>query len=157
MNTINWYRVGYLIRQTVSWREWHYQIRYRFFGLFQRAVRGYSDEDTWNFDSHLSRIIAGGLRHLSLHAHSAPASFYDRERSNRYRSHSVAQKAWKKWLTKTADAFERYADDFSDLKMTASMTKADAKSISKRYVKAYTHFHTVVLPDFAKHFPSLWN
>lgn len=153
MNTsINWLRVRYLLGRWFSWREWHYQIRYRFFGLFQRAFRGYSDEDTWNFDAHLARVIAGGLRQLSEQVQGVPVAF-----SVRGRSFSREQRIWKNWLVKTASEFDRFAKNFPDPNWTASMTGAAAKQRANRYVKEYKHFQTVTLPDFAKHFPSLWN
>lgn len=38
----------------------------------QRGLRGYSDRDVWNFDTHLSEVIAGGLTRLRDHGHTYP-------------------------------------------------------------------------------------
>lgn len=38
----------------------------------QRARRGWSDQDTWSFDHHLSGVISGGVRRLQADAHGYP-------------------------------------------------------------------------------------
>ena len=40
---------------------------------WQRARRGWSDEDTWGFNYHLAHVIGGGVRHMRSIAHGHPA------------------------------------------------------------------------------------
>lgn len=40
--------------------------------FIQRGRRGWSDEDTWDFDSYLSEVISGGCKHLANNTHSYP-------------------------------------------------------------------------------------
>jgi len=39
----------------------------------QRARRGWADSDTWNIDSHITRVLSGMLAHLAEHNHAYPA------------------------------------------------------------------------------------
>lgn len=50
--------------RTPPWRyvEW----------FIQRGLRGWSGRDVWNFDTHLSEVIAGGLTRLRDHGHTYP-------------------------------------------------------------------------------------
>lgn len=61
----------------------------------QRGCRGYSDEDTWNFDKYLARVIAGGVRAI-------------RARDISYSGES--EEAWNTILDEMADGFEAWAD-----------------------------------------------
>lgn len=150
MKKINWHRVKYLIMNAFTYSEWRYQIYYRFGGLFQRAWRGYSNKDTWSFDAHLARVTAGGLRELAKYSHGCPSYFC------RNCSVDIGAKRWKAWLVDKAEWFEAYADDFWDPSWP-QMTEKQRDAYCKSYLKKLKKFKEVVLPDFYKHYGSLWN
>ena len=56
-------------------RWWLHNIKQFFKNIkyaWQRATRGFSDPDCWEFDSYLSRIISGGLKTLDKNRHGFP-------------------------------------------------------------------------------------
>lgn len=146
---MNRYRLKYLLTKWFKWSEWSYQIRYRFWGMFQRAHHGWAPKDTWSFDNHLSRIIGGGLRHLAANTHGCPMSFVKRYGDEK------CHKMWQIWLEETAWWFEQYNEEFGLFKEHKS--KAAQKVATKVYERDRKTFHEKILPDFCKHFGSLWD
>lgn len=69
---------------------------------WQRAVRGYSDRDTWNLDEFYAKVFSGSLRSLAEIAHGCPDSFYDKENDS--------IEAWTEYLNDIAEAFEAYTN-----------------------------------------------
>lgn len=51
-------------------RQFFRNIKY----AWQRATKGYSDPDVWEFDNFLTHVIAGGLNELSNSTHGFPCS-----------------------------------------------------------------------------------
>jgi hypothetical protein len=49
--------------------------------FYQRAARGYSDEDVWDFDTYLSSMMPGALRQLKK-GYGCPSEFYDDKNRN---------------------------------------------------------------------------
>jgi len=47
--------------------------------FIQRGIRGWSDEDTWDFFRYLADVIAGGTKYLLKNPHSYPASLTEKE------------------------------------------------------------------------------
>lgn len=41
---------------------------------YQRQARGWSDQDTWSFDSYLAIVIIGGCKHLKKYIHGYPSN-----------------------------------------------------------------------------------
>lgn len=64
------YRVRRFITSPLLWR---YNIKH----WYQRANRGYSDPDMWNFDSHLAGLIAAHLRWKIEHGHGVSMMYAD--------------------------------------------------------------------------------
>lgn len=87
-----WRRVRYYWTHPRRLRELRRAIKWR----IQRARRGYSDCDVWNFDGYLSKVISGGVRQLitELHGWPGPPMTFDE---------------WKAILGKIADGFEAHA------------------------------------------------
>jgi len=52
----------------IYWHRWFWNyvsaIPLEIKSFIQRGIRGYSDKDTWDFDSYLSKVIKGGVQHL---------------------------------------------------------------------------------------------
>jgi hypothetical protein len=85
---------------------WHRRLRHRVRRLYPRALmreikwgvqrwrRGYSDRDVWGLDSHLARVISGGVRQLitELHGHPGEMTFEE----------------WQAILAKIAAGFEAH-------------------------------------------------
>lgn len=56
-------------------RWWFFNIKQFFKNIkyaWQRATRGFSDPDCWEFDSYLSHIISGGLKTLDKKTKRVP-------------------------------------------------------------------------------------
>lgn len=83
----------------------------------QRARRGYSYADVWNFDSYLAQVVAGGLRGLAESGHAMPSvgsSYYppDVDWGNEdIAIHETAHAAWTADLIITAEKLERYVSE----------------------------------------------
>lgn len=50
--------------------------------FWQRGVRGYSDEDIWDFNSYLCGIIPTALRKMRKDGYGCPSILYDKKREN---------------------------------------------------------------------------
>ncbi|MFA5388010.1 MAG: hypothetical protein WC322_06540 [Candidatus Paceibacterota bacterium] len=58
------YRHDLLVHiDTWSWKKYHIPFRFKYF--YQRAVRGWSDADVWNFCDYLADVIGGGVVELA--------------------------------------------------------------------------------------------
>lgn len=132
-------------------------VRHGFWGFFQRGWRGWADHDTWGTDHHLARVTAGMLRHMAEIAHGFPMDILeiagvDNETEA---GHEYGIQIWKKWLTDKAEWFEWYAED--DLGFWPEMTEEERMTALNLYEKKCDHFRGMVLPDFYKHFETLWD
>ena len=68
--------------------------------FIQRGMRGYSDEDLWDFDGYLSTIIAPAVRHLSKNSHGCPSDLFDKDKKN------DECHRWKEILEEIAQGFD---------------------------------------------------
>lgn len=81
-------RVKYFMRRTISNIK---LVPKRIKWFYQRGKRGYSEADTWSFDTYLAQVIAGGVGRLS-------------ERNFGY-PHGMAPEEWSSILEKIAKGF----------------------------------------------------
>lgn len=56
----------------------------------QRGRRGWSDEDLWQFDHHIGRVIAGGLRRMAVVTYGYPGEHYGFNSLEEWRAFLVA-------------------------------------------------------------------
>lgn len=56
----------------------------------QRGRRGWSDEDLWQFDHHIGRVIAGGLRRMAVVTYGYPGGHYGFNSLEEWRAFLVA-------------------------------------------------------------------
>jgi len=94
--------------------------------FIQRGKRGWSDEDTWDFDNYLSEVISGGCKHLANNLNSYP--------------NGLTEKKWKEILlsisdnimgTEKADGMNIKYDDYKELE---KRQKEALKLLTKYYL-----------------------
>lgn len=62
--------------------------------FFQRGWRGYSDNDVWNFDSYLAKVISKGCKQLAKEKHGYPSD--------------LTPEKWEEILNEISKNFEEY-------------------------------------------------
>jgi len=138
--------------------EWVREIRYQTLKLrsfFVRGWRGWSGMDTWSLDHYLARTIGPALRHMAEHAHGHPLWVIEEYNLLDPDDHAVALEAWKSWLIDKAEWFEWYAAD--EIGFTLDMSAEQKSQLLDFHEKKLDTFKLLVLPDFARHFDSLWD
>lgn len=139
--------------------HWRYVIRFLFFGLFQRAWRGYSDKDVWSLDHYLCRVIAPALRQIAANTHGYPPFILDDRPDLLDADGTVnddkALEAWKHWLIEKATWFEWYHRE--ELNLSPDMTDDQKYAALNLYERQHDNFQQKVLADFGLHFESLWD
>lgn len=86
-------------------RWWFFNIKQFFKNIkyaWQRATRGFSDPDCWEFDSYLSHIISGGLKTLDKKRSGFPSELYFQL------GEEAGNKKWSEILLKIAENMEQY-------------------------------------------------
>lgn len=86
-------------------RWWLHNIKQFFKNIkyaWQRATRGLSDPDCWEFDSYLSRIISSGLKTLDKNRHGFPTELYSQL------GEEDGDKEWSKILSEISAKMEKY-------------------------------------------------
>ena len=86
-------------------RWWLHNIKQFFKNIkyaWQRATRGFSDPDWWEFDSYLSRIISGGLKTLDKNRHGFPTELYSQL------GEEDGDQEWSKILSEISAKMEKY-------------------------------------------------
>ena len=86
-------------------RWWLHNIKQFFKNIkyaWQRATRGFSDPDCWEFDSYLSRIISGGLKTLDENRHGFPTELYSQL------GEEDGNQEWSKILSEISAKMEKY-------------------------------------------------
>ena len=86
-------------------RWWLHNIKQFFKNIkyaWQRATRGFSDPDCWEFDSYLSRIISGSLKTLDKNRHGFPIELYFQL------GEEGGDKEWSKILSEISAKMEKY-------------------------------------------------
>lgn len=119
--------------------------------FIQRGLRGYSDEDLWDFSSYLCEIIPPALRKLKSGT-GCPSDLWDKEAKN-----NECHK-WAEMLEEMAQGFEAAeALNNCDFMM---MTKTDngwERKIDEAKMKLLTVKYDKGIGLFAKHFLDLWD
>ena len=69
---------------------------------YQRVTRGWSDEDSWNINSHIARILPPMLRSIAKNHAGCPVEFWDSEKLN------DEGHRWAETLEEIAQGFEAF-------------------------------------------------
>jgi len=81
------------------WYNWLSDRLRKIKSFFQRGYRGWADEDTWDFDLYLAKVMSQGLKHLKKHHHGCPSDIYnkykDRKDLTQHQKDKLAVKEWK--------------------------------------------------------------
>lgn len=142
------YRIPYVL----GYSNIRYQIRYRFFGLFQRAFRGWADHDTWGLDYHIAGILKNSLKHLAKYSHGCPHEFMEKY------GDPQAFKEWDNWLLDKAEWFRWYHEhEDEEVVNWFKLTEEEKSKIIQDSNTKMKIFYDEVLPDFIKYYGNLWN
>jgi hypothetical protein len=76
--------------------------------FFQRGWRGWADEDTWNFDLYLARVIAEGVRHHKKYQCGIPSEYFDDVHNHTSKEEKIALKRYYENLDTIIKGFETY-------------------------------------------------
>ena len=85
---------NYKMRPLARIKWWFRKRKY----IKQRAERGWSDYDTWDFDTYLAMVIGDGLAHLADAHMSHPWDYTPEE--------------WSEKLTYISKCFKQYTEDY---------------------------------------------
>lgn len=83
--------------------------------FIQRGVRGYSDQDVWNWCGHHSRMMVGVLQYLRAHAHGYPSSLTSSE--------------WSKKLVIMEQGFQAAIDEENDHTSYKKLSKKEYRKL----------------------------
>lgn len=149
--------IPYWLRLWSDWREWRYLYR-RIVGYFVRGWRGWADHDTWGLDGYIAGVLAGSLRHLASTKRGCPQDFVERAGGDV----DAGCDLWVAWLREKADWFEWYCldeDGTSDDRgwIAPGMSDEEKRRRIDVHRAKLDQFFDVVLPDFGRHFGSLWD
>lgn len=119
--------------------------------FIQRGRRGYSDEDTWDFDSYLCKIIPPAIRELKKGT-GCPHEFYDKEKKN-----DECWK-WKEVLEEIAQGFEAH-DEINHMRYFQMKKEGEyfTQEIDKERLKNLTAKQKRGMELFCKYFGNLWD
>lgn len=121
--------------------------------FIQRGMRGYSDEDTWDFHSYLCDILIPVLRKLSKKNMGCPSSFWDKESKN-----DECHK-WSESLESMAQGFEA-AQAVNSMQYYKKIKNEDgswSQEIDKEKLKLLTEKYDIGIKLFCDNFLSLWD
>lgn len=107
------YRFPYSIKEFFDPFRYYRMIK----KFVQRGTRGWADEDTWNFDYYLSRVVGEGLQHIKKYCHGRPIwvevelGYTDKDGITRIKEdpEEYCQKWWEDKLQHWSDLFKKYS------------------------------------------------
>ena len=117
--------------------------------FFQRGIRGWADEDIWNFDDYLARIIIDGLLKLKGTQLGCPSDMWDAEAKN-----NECHK-WQETLETMIQAFKAHLelkDHCLPLRKEGYKAEVDMESFKNMGKKAQDGMFL-----FIKYFGHLWD
>ena len=134
------YRMRRFITSPLRWR---YHIKH----WYQRANRGYSDSDAFNFDAYVAGLIAGHLRWVIKNGHGVSMMYaYDMEDEWNPNVDIMVLRRNKEY-TEIAEIFEEYAKN----------GQAIDEEWREKYGGVLDKDMDYALEWFHKHFQSLWD
>lgn len=150
LQTVYWF-FRYRLIDLLSYGNLRYQIKFRFYGLFQRAFRGWAPVDTWGLDYHLAYILKDSLNHLADNTHGYPMGFGDK-----YGDKGAEE--WEKWLRDKAEWFRWYYEkEEYYCKDYFTISEEEKQRRLKEEIEKSEVFYKEVLPDFVKYYGNLWD
>lgn len=125
------------LRGTLSWEEIRYKWRKAVTWKWQRANRGWSEYDTWAFQSYLARVISEGVGHLAETVHGHPVGLC----SCKDKAHTKKEdwgkcdgfEVWKSTLRQISEGFALYAEPWE-------YTFAEEQEVQKKVTEALELF-----------------
>jgi len=136
MNDLNVFTYGYL--SLTYWKNWFRNIKQFFRNIkyaWQRATKGYCDQDVWNLDNYLICLTRDSINHLAHNSWGYPGD--DTPEGKTFEN-------WKNYLEKISLLLDRSIDrEFEDDKYY----KNKYREAYEEYLSDPKHFQTKELPD----------
>lgn len=132
------------------WWNWLEMRPLKIKSFIQRGFRGWADEDTWDFDIYLAKIISEGLTHLKENNQGCPGDIY--EKYNKQKKFTQKQKdklamgEWNTVLNIIIRGFSLVPELFE-----AKVFK------NKKLVNSYMYELERAFDFFKKYYFSLWD
>ena len=111
-------------------RWWFSNIKQFFRSIkyaWQRATRGFSDPDWWEFDSYLSQTISGCLKEFDKKRHGFPSELYFQL------GDEAGNKKWSEILLKIAENMDMYEKVKTENKKESERLWNDAFDLLKEW------------------------
>lgn len=148
-----------MIPYWMNFSHWRYLLMHQLPGFFYRGLYGWAPVDTWSYDHYLCRTMAPALRHMAKKAHGYPPFITDNRPDlldeNNEEVFEKCLEAWKLWLVEKATWMEWY--DAEELNLTPEMNDDQRIAAIDLYERQHNNFLENVMPDFCRHFESLWD
>lgn len=139
-----WLKALREFRRKLYWTNLKYSIRKHTKEKWQRAHRGYSTQDTWNFDMYLAGFLAAALTELRDNSVGHPVSVHDDPRTCfGAKEDCGGEELWRNILTEMIEGFETYH------KFDSSNRWEEEEDDAERVDKAFQLL--------ARHYQGLWN
>lgn len=126
--------------------------------FFERGYYGWSEEDTWSFDSYLSLIIYEGLKHLRNQKHGYPITIGQCLLKDKEDFYEVNEKEWDNIMIKMIHAFKLLKE------IGEGKREHYSPYMEEKYQREYnclTKEENDIVEEgkqlFIKHFNSLWD
>jgi len=117
----------------------------------QRIKRGYSDRDTWDFNSYLNSIIPKAVRKIKDDGYGCPSDLYDSKNKDNFHK-------WKDVLEDIAQGFEsaEALDNMRYFKHTKT-DKGYLQEVDNKKLKQLTDKFDKGIKLFTKYYMGLWD
>lgn len=124
--------------------------------FFQRALRGYSDDQLWSLDYHLGKHIIKCLKAFKVMKRFGIPGDYTIDAKGKEVPANVAMKNYKKDIQDMIDGFVFMVDDRDEFNKILKKNKNNYKKAIKEYNKKYLEAQNKAT-KFIQHFGSLWD
>lgn len=159
-----WHREHFILSKYYAIRRFFIKIKdffiYDIKYFIQRARRGYSEKDTWNFDFYLAKIIYEGLEYLKKNKRGYPITILPKnvKDPNKDVDYKANEKVWDEIMDKMIYAFKLAKEvgegerEFYLPKMSKQFKK-EFKCLKREEDRAMKKGFKL----FTKHFFNLWD
>jgi hypothetical protein len=138
----DWLYYGFYI-----WWNWIEERPRKIKSFFQRGWRGWADEDTWNFDIYLAKVILDGIKHHKKFQVGIPSEFcenyYDENKRTTKKQDKLAVKEYYKELDIIIKGFKTYLDICNQYKISEEKYVQQQKEVKKALILFIKNFHNL--------------
>ena len=99
--------------------------------FIQRGIRGYSDEDLWDFDIYLAKVISTGLKQFKKEEHGMPTDIHDKYKKD----DKKAAEEWNNIIDKIILSFEMHIELLAEPIILKGIEKKEYEEGLKLFIK----------------------